>query len=438
MIGTAFREAWVRFKSSNRYQSLRSVDGALAHRTVLIVQPSGIRNRARVLKVAQTLLESGRSVIFFTKLPVGSGYTDVRVDHVLGCPVLQFPDAHDFLKPARTRIPAVNWLLMVQYLHATMWHYARAIRPEVIHTFGAAAIGIGDDFSSRLRAEGCGTAWVHDYLEYTRGHTFTDDRRRDGKPDEAWHRTVVRYETEYAGRADHAFTVSSELSEALVQDYGLAHEPTVLLNAPRLSDFEAGSSHTIRKHLRLGRDVPLIVYSGGVTPLRGVETLTAAIGRMPGVHLALVTNAKTAYSESLVTSARTEGWAERLHLVPYVESHRVPTFLQDATAGVHAIVHYGNAEVALPNKLFDYLHARIPIVVSDVGAMAAFMARHRLGEVFPAGNVEALVAALQRSISQRELIVRRIAGDRALLEEYAWERQEIALLGAYDALWRRR
>ena len=70
--------------------------------------------------------------------------------------------------------------------------------------------------------------------------------------------------------------------------------------------------------------------------------------------------------------------------------------------------------------------------------MAAFMARHRLGEVFPAGNVEALVAALQRSISQRELIVRRIAGDRALLEEYAWERQEIALLGAYDALWRRR
>ncbi|WP_395022699.1 glycosyltransferase [Dongia sp.] len=407
---------------------------ALAHRTVLIVQPSGIRNRARVLKVAKTLLESGRTVVFFTKLPVGSGFTDVRVDRVLDCPVLQFPDAHDFLAPARTRIPAVNWLLMVQYLHATMWHYARAIRPDVIHTFGAAAIGIGDDFRRRLRSEGCAASWVHDYLEYTRGHAFIDDRRQGGKEDTAWHETVVKYETEHAGREDHAFTVSPQLATALARDYGLAHEPTVLLNAPRLGDFEAGSQRTIRKKLRLGPDVPLIVYSGGVTPLRGVDALTCAIGRMPDVHLALITNSQTEYTESLVGAARTGGWAQRLHLVGYVEPDAVPTFLQDATAGVHPLSHYGNAEVALPNKLFDYLHARLPVVVSDVGAMAGFVTGHQLGEVFPAGNVDALVDALRRVIAAREPIVSRIARDDHLLAENAWESQEAALVEVYDRL----
>jgi glycosyltransferase involved in cell wall biosynthesis len=433
-IGRAFRRALAGLQPGSRYKSLGSVSDALAHRTVLLIQPSGIRNRARVLKVAQSLLDSGRSVAFFSKLPVGSGFTDVRVDRVVGCPVLQFPDAHDFLPPGQARVPSINWLRMVEYLHDTMWHYAAAIRPDVIHTFGAAAIGIGDDFRSRLRAEGCATAWVHDYLEYTRGHAFIDDRHHGGKPDEAWHQTVVRYEADHAGRADHDFTVSPELANALAQDYGLARKPTILLNAPRLKDFEAGSSLTIRKRLRLGADTPLIVYSGGVTPLRGLDTLTAAIGRMPDAHLALITNSRTDYSESLVKAARADGWAGRLHLVPYVEPHRVPTFLQDATAGVHPIIHYGNAEVALPNKLFDYLHAGIPIVVSDVGAMGAFVASHQVGVVFPAGNVEALVAALRETVSHRETIVRKIRSDDALLAEHAWERQERALLRVYDTL----
>ena len=92
------------------------------------------------------------------------------------------------------------------------------------------------------------------------------------------------------------------------------------------------------------------------------------------VHLALVTDPTAVPLEGLLELARRCGVEHRVHVRPYVEAHRVSAFLRDGTIGVHPISHYANAEIALPTKLFEFLQAGLPVVVSDVAAMSAEMA----------------------------------------------------------------
>jgi glycosyltransferase involved in cell wall biosynthesis len=153
-----------------------------------------------------------------------------------------------------------------------------------------------------------------------------------------------------------------------------------------------------------------------------------AVAQLPDAHLVLMAQGRTPYLLSLLDRARSAGCAGRMHLLPYVAPQRISSFLRDATVGVHPLTRYGNAEVALPNKLFDYLHAGLPVVVSDCRAMAEFVSSHRVGRVFAAGDAESLAAALRATIAEGTLLRANIAAAR---ERFCWEREEPALLEFY-------
>ncbi len=417
--------------SAGRPRQFASASAAPAPCDVVLVQPSGILDRARVLRVAESLLDAGWSVAFMSKLSSRLRTRNVKIGEALGCPALYFPDAHAFLGSRKDRVPALNWPLMVQYLNAAMWRYVRAMRPRVIHTFGVAAIGLGHDLRDRLRADGHDASWCHDFLEWTAGHAFGDDRVADTVEDGEWRRVVLAFEAAHSRHPDHGFTVSPALAAALVADYGLDHAPSVLLNAPRLRDFDAAARPTVREAAGVPADAPVIVYAGGVTPLRGIETLVAALALLPAAHLVLMVGSRTPYLLSLLDRARDWGCAGRLHFLPYVQPRRISSFLRDATVGVHPLTRYGNAEVALPNKLFDYLHAGLPVVVSDCRAMTDFVHAHGIGRVFAAGDAESLAAALRAVIAENGSRAVQIA---AVRRRFCWEREEPALLDLYRRL----
>jgi glycosyltransferase involved in cell wall biosynthesis len=425
---------WWGLRSVGRkLRPVSAVPEALEPRDVVLIHPSGIGNRSRVLKIGRSLLESGHSVAFFAKLPPGAGHDDVLVGEVMGCPVLYFPDAHRFLRAARTRVAALNWPFMIQYLNAAMWHYVRAIGPRVLYTFDTGAIGLGHDLRDRLRAEGRPVSWVHDFTEHTGGHRYCDNRVAGDRPDEEWRRVATSHEAAHVHHPDHRVTVSPALAEVLAAEYGVA-PPTVIMNVPRRSDSSAPSTRTVRSMLKLGPDVPLLIYAGGATPLRGLHTLVAALARLDGIHLALVIQGRTPYVRSLAAQARDGGCAHRLHFLPYRPPSEVAGFMRDATIGIHPMERYGNGDVALPNKLFDYLHAGLPVVVSDCPAMADFVTTNALGGVFRAGDVDSLVTVVRATLAEAESLRQGIAGRPELVERYSWESEEKVLAGIFADL----
>ena len=114
--------------------------------------------------------------------------------------------------------------------------------------------------------------------------------------------------------------------------------------------------------------------------------------------------------------------ADRVHFRGYVHYADLPAFLETADIGVYPLqTGPVNHEISLPNKFFEYSHARLPLVVSNVATMAAEVRRLGNGEVFTSGDAESLAAAIGRCWPTDQY--RRAYRDPALLSEYSWERQ---------------
>jgi len=298
-----------------------------------------------------------------------------------------------------------------------------ALAPDVIHAQDVHLLGVGARAVERASLEGRKALLIYDSHEYVQGLATFSPRLVA-----AW----AALEREYIGRADRVITVSPAIAELLVTDYQVDPPPVVVLNIPPVGGQPAVS---IREATGLGLDEPLLVYSGGVSQMRGLHTLVAALGRLDGVHLALIIPAVYKYVLDLEEMARVGGYEERLHLLPYVEPQDVVGFLASATVAVSPIVSGPiNHETTLPNKIFEYMHARLPIVISDCKAMSEFVEALGIGEVFVSEDVDSLTKTLTRVLGNLDHYRSVYRDHPELFERYSWRTERRKMFGVYQDL----
>lgn len=301
------------------------------------------------------------------------------------------------------------------------------LRPELIHAHDYRMIGVAARAVARARARGERVRLLYDAHEFVPGMTNPAGHR--------WLVSQTLYEREYFRCADAVVTVSEPLADLLVAEHGLAERPAVVLNTPPLPTAARERTCTdVRDACCLDAAAPLVVYCGGASPQRGLHTLVKALESLSDAHLALVVNTlESEYVDELRAIAAAAGAADRLHLMGYVPYDELPEFLSTADVGVHPLLKGPiNHEVALSTKFFEFVQAKIPVVVSDVKAMSEAVARLGVGESFAAEDADDLSRALKTVLADAERY-RMPYADPELLAEYSWERQA----ERYDEIYRR-
>jgi glycosyltransferase involved in cell wall biosynthesis len=328
-------------------------------------------------------------------------------------------------------------------LEPNLWDFEDALgpavdelAPDLIHAHDFRMLGVGARAKQRAAARGHRVRLVWDAHEFLPGV-------RPWRDNAHWLPAHRAYEREYARYADAVLTVSDPLAELLRTEHKLAELPTVVLNTPAGGPAEPNPEaepdpERPRPELRaacgVGPQTPLVVYSGRVSPQRGLPLMVEALPRLPGVHAALVVDDSGGeyVRSALLHRAAELGVADRLHVLPYVPHSQVVRFLATAHAGVIPIEHWPNHEIALVTKFFEYSHARLPLVVSDVRVMAETVRATGQGEVFRAADVADYVRAVRAVLANPGRY--RAAYDKpGLLDEWTWEAQAVKL----DALYRR-
>jgi len=316
-----------------------------------------------------------------------------------------------------------NWQRALPELHDYEVAFGPALDAldvDVIHAQDVHLLGVAARAASRARARGLSTKLVYDAHEYIQGLA-------PPRPVKAW----SSLESEYIGRADAVITVAPTIARMLQEDYDLAGLPTVVMNIPAVG---ATPARALRDVVGLGESDLLLVYSGGLDATRGVHTLVIALAQLPDAHLALVSKAETVYTNELDQIAREGGYSDRLHFAPFVEPQNVVGYLSSADVGVHTIVSGPiNHEVTLPNKVFEYMHARLPIVISDCKAMSNLVESLGVGKAFVSEDPLSLAEVLEEVIEHRAEY-RRIYADSDVLNMYSWTTQRARLLGVYSDL----
>ncbi|WP_165547241.1 glycosyltransferase [Kribbella sindirgiensis] len=303
---------------------------------------------------------------------------------------------------------------------------------EVIHVHDVFMLGIAARAAHRAALDGRTIKIIYDAHEYIPGVPVVAPRRVAAYSD---------LEREFIRDADRVVTVSEPLAQWLKRDHKLTELPDVVLNAP-VSPPEDTEVVGLREQLRLPEDVPLLVYGGGVNRARGVGTAVEGLTHLPGVHLAIVARANSVTAE-LEARAAELGVADRVHLAPFVAAEVVPLYLRSATIGLSPLLHAPNHDIAVTNKFCEYIAAGLPIITSDTPAQADLVKELDLGAVYPAGDVDGLVRAVQTVLADRDRIAQRIANDPELQHRFSWAAQAEVLRSVYadvmgtlpDAAW---
>lgn len=301
----------------------------------------------------------------------------------------------------------------------------RQVDPDIVHAHDFPMVGIAVRYAQRARAAGRTVRTVYDAHEYTAGVALPDPRRTVG---------YLHLEREHIKGADAVTTVSSQIAVRLQQDHGLPTLPAVVLNVPLQRELPDSSVGDVRQLTGVAPATPLVVYSGNIAPERRLDLLVRAVGALDTVHLVIVSDAPSPRLDPYRKIAEDGGFASRVHVVPYAPPDRVAEYLSTASLGVHPLSDdHLNHHLALPNKLFEYLHAGLPLVVSSNPTMAEFVTSHGLGEVFRAGDADDLAEKISKVLEVPDSY-REAASDPALIARYSWQGQEPVLHQVYDDL----
>ncbi|KRA29943.1 MULTISPECIES: glycosyltransferase family 4 protein [unclassified Nocardioides] len=331
---------------------------------------------------------------------------------------------------------AVRWWLAIksdsawQNLDPIIWDWELgyapvidALAPDLIHANDHRMLFVGSRAVARARSRGRDVKLVWDAHEWLPGLETSAAIK-------SWLPAQTALERSHARHADAVVTVSDVLAEMLHEEHGLRQRPAVVVNAPLTSTTQVPAT-SLREAIDLPANTTLLLYSGAISPERGVDALIRALTLLPDVHLALVVRIPLQPTvKNLLELAEEIGVRDRVHTAPYVPVDEIVPYLSGADVGVHTLHHAPNNEIALPTKYYEYAQARLPVVVSDVKVMAATTREKRNGEVFQPGDHEDLARAVRAVLADRESYVRPY-DDAALMHAWSWEAQAETLDAVY-------
>jgi glycosyltransferase involved in cell wall biosynthesis len=362
----------------------------------------------RVEKEARTLRDAGYDVVVVAHTAPGLAAKEVRD----GIAVVR-------VAPPARRVPFVRFALHARAMRLAVTR----LRPDIVHAHDSDALE-----PAARAARGLDVPLVHD------AHELWVGRPARGRP--FWYRWAYRtwyrrVEAAHLPRAAAVLAVSPPIVAYLQRTYRLARVDLVP-NYP-----EVGERLTPRDMRELSGaetippGAPIVLHLGGYQPDRGLEQLVAAVALLPAVHLVLLgIRPGTTPIDRLGVE---QGISDRVHLLAPVPSDDVIAFAASASVGVMPILPTTpNNAASLPNKLFQYMAASLPVVATALPHLHEIVEESGAGTCVDTDDPGALADAIGRIVDNPVLADRMgSAGRRAVEGRYNWDAAAATLRGVY-------
>lgn len=185
-----------------------------------------------------------------------------------------------------------------------------------------------------------------------------------------------RIEKKCLPKVDKMYTVNQSIADLYKTEYGILVD--VVRNISSLpSDIQTKN----RKELGLPEDKEIIIFQGaGINVDRGAEELTEAVKQIDNCVLIFVGSGDVI--AALKSKVKTEKLEEKIMFFDKVPYHQLLNYTRVSDLGVSLDKDTNiNYRYSLPNKLFDYIHCGIPVLVSDLPEIKKIVTAFEIGTV---------------------------------------------------------
>lgn len=220
----------------------------------------------------------------------------------------------------------------------------------------------------------------------------------------------------------YAYTVSYSIANTYKKYYGVDFK--VIRNIPKLQ-----SKTKEVDNLQFG-DKKIILYQGVMNPGRGLEEIIAAMPLIDNAVLLIIGFGKVEQElKNLVKEKHLEDKVVFFGKVPF---EQLLSYSKQADLGLLLERPLGlSFTYALPNKLFDYIHAELPIIASPLIEVKSIIQHYDIGEVVENHNAEHLAETINEMLSNYEKRNAWKQNMKVAKKELNWEKEEEKLQNIY-------
>lgn len=168
----------------------------------------------------------------------------------------------------------------------------------------------------------------------------------------------------------------------------------------------------------------VLFYFGDTSRRRGTDLAMAALPEVlehvPNAQLVIV--GKNNREDVFLAELRENSPAkDRIHLEGFQPMSKLGAYLAVASVGLSPLVRNVHHDTTHANKLFQFMHGGLPLIVSDCTAQASLVTSTSTGLVHPAGDAHALAqAAIQLATHSDEAQEMGQKGEAAVANRFNW------------------
>ena len=227
--------------------------------------------------------------------------------------------------------------------------------------------------------------------------------------------------------ADLTLVVSESIADWYANEYNIARPP-VVLNAPNTRELKINNH--FREQLGIREDQIILLYQGGLASGRGVHLILEAFKQRKDDKVVAVFMGYGSLEADIKIAAEQHS---NIYFFPAVPPQVVLEYTASADMGISLIENTClSYYYCMPNKLFEYAMAGLPVLVSNMKDMSELVTRYAMGAVISDFSAAGINQAVDNFLEQDLTRMKAKAYQAAC--ENAWEVQEQKMLAAYQQL----
>lgn len=234
-------------------------------------------------------------------------------------------------------------------------------------------------------------------------------------------RVWQRIENRIFPHLKYSYTVCQSIADYYNSKYGVNMQ--VIRNMPY---YRKSRNYKLKERFP---DKKIILYQGALNVGRGLEWVIDAMPYIDNAVMVIIGDGDI--TDQLKEQVKRMNLEEKVFFLGRIEGKRLYEYTSSADIGLCLLEELGlNYYYSLPNRIFDYLHAGVPVLATDFPEIAAIVRKNKTGVLINHYEPKYLASVIQDMLNNP---IDTSDFDN-LAKQYCWENEKESLIHTFDKL----